>query len=131
MSDFIQFNEGTDYIAASGWPQVVWFPLSIDPVGVLNAQTSLPNVSEITGTGYSRISQNCPYGASGVLAFSTMIWTTGSAVDWPHNVCSIIAATKNNNTGVALCAWNLQPGGAPRDMSLPNTTEEVTPTYVG
>jgi hypothetical protein len=41
----------------------------------------------------------------------------------------VIAATSPDNTGHAICAWNLVTGGTARDMSAANTTEQVTPTY--
>lgn len=130
MADFVQFTEGSNYIILNGWPSTVWFLLSVNPVGVLTESTTLAAVGEITGTGYIRQSQPLPTPVGGVLSFATMQWTNGIQVDWPNTVHSVVAATTINNNGVALCAWNLQPNGLPRNLSVPNTTEECTPTYV-
>ena len=131
MSDFVEFNEGANYIAEHGWPNPVYFLLSASPVGVLTATSTLAGgVGEISGTGYERQSQPLPTVIGGVLAFATMYFTTGLAVDWPHDVVSLVAVTTLNNSGIALCAWNLQPNGTPRDMAAVSTTEQVTPTYI-
>lgn len=131
MADFVEFNEGADYITAHGWPSMTYFLLSSYPVGVLTALSKLSTgVGEITGSGYSRQYQVTPPSVGGVIPFVTMAWFTGAAIDWPANVVSIIAATTLNNSGVALCAWNLQPGAVPRNLSTINTTEQVTPTYI-
>ena len=131
MADFVEFNEGADYIAVNGWPSTVYFLLSELPVGVLTTLTTLASgCGEITGTGYGRLSQPLPTPVGGVLSFATMTWVTGAATDWPSRVVSLVAATTHDNSGKALCAWNLQPNGVPRDLSDSNTTEEVTPTYI-
>ena len=59
-----------------------------------------------------------------------MSFETATAADWPSNVKSIVLATDAATSGVAVCAWNLQTGGAARDMSATLTTEKVTPTLV-
>lgn len=131
MADFVQFNEGSNYIAVNGWPTTVYFLLSTHPVGVLSSLTTLAGgVGEISGTGYARMSQVLPTPVGGVLSFAQMTWDTGTATDWPPDVVSIVAVTTLNNSGIALCAWNLQTDGSPRDMSGSHTIEDVTPTYV-
>lgn len=131
MADFVQFDEGSNYIIQNGWPTTVYFLLSTAKVGALtNSSTLAGGLEEITGTGYARQSQARPTPVGGVLSFTQMTWATGVATDWPRNVTSIIAVTSPNNVGTALCAWNLQGGGAPRDMSGSNTYADVTPIYV-
>ncbi len=63
-----------------------------------------------------------------MVSFSQMSWSTGSATDWPSSVKSVVLVTTANNTGKAICAWNLIAGGAARDLSQANTTESFTPT---
>lgn len=130
MSDFIQFTEGSNYITQNGWPTTVWFLLLSVPVGTLTIGATLATLPEITGTGYSRMAQALPTVTGGALVFTQMTWANGVNIDWPHSVYGIAAATTSNNTGVALCAWNLQTNGVPRDLSNPNTFEEVSPIYV-
>lgn len=131
MADFVQFNQGSDYLALHGWPTTTWFLLSIYPVGVLDSGTTLNGgVGEIAGTGYQRISQATPASLGGVISFAEMTWAPGAAANWPNNVVSIVAATTSDNSGVAICAWNLQIDGLVRDLSLPGSVEHVSPTYV-
>lgn len=132
-ADFIAFGEGEDYIGDNGLPATVYFLLSTKPCSGSGSHATTDTLSgtgvgEITGTGYARDSQARPAGSSGVRAFSAMTWSTGAAADWPAGVKSVVAVTTPNNTGKALCAWNLQPGGAARDLSSPGTTETFTPT---
>ena len=130
MSDFIQFNEGSTYIAQHGWPTTVWFLLVRSPVSSYNQQDTLAGVDEISGTGYGRMAQTLPTIVDGVISFNAMTWTTGINTDWPPSVHAIAAATTSNNSGVCLCMWNLQTNGQPRNLSGTFTFEEVTPTYV-
>jgi hypothetical protein len=128
-TDFLTFNEGTDHVLSSGMPATCHFLLSTDNVAALSATSTLAGgVGEITGTGYGRTSQSLPTPTAGDLSFTPSTWTTGSATDWPASVCSIILATTSDNSGVAIAAWNLVPGGAGRDLSHASTTEVVTPT---
>lgn len=88
-------------------------------------------VGEITGTGYARQSQAAPTPSSAnpsAVAFSQMSWATGSATDWSSAVASIVLVSTSDNTGKAVCAWNLVAGGTTRNLAAANTTEQVTPT---
>lgn len=133
MANFIAFNEGKTELANNGLPATCRFLLSSRGVaaGTQHAagDTLGGGVGEITGTGYGRQSQAEPTAASGVVSFSQMSWATGSATDWPAGVRSVVLVTSADNTGKAICAWDLQsPSGAARDMSQANTTEQFTPT---
>lgn len=130
MADFVYINEGKDFVNVQGWPATVFFLLSTSAVGVITASSTLAGgVGEITGTGYTRKSQARPASSNGTLTFTTNTWQTLSATNWPNNVASIIAATTVDNTGKALCCWNLQVGGAVRDLSGANTTENSAPVF--
>ena len=133
MADFIAFNEGKTELAANGLPATCHFLLSTKGVDAGTAHTAGETLAgadlgEITGTGYTRKSQSEPAPVNGVVTFAQMSWDTGSATNWPNGVRSIVLATGSAGTGKAICAWNLQPGGAARDLSAANTTENVTPT---
>lgn len=134
MSDFVSFNEGRKYLATTGQglPSTCYFLLSTSAVSALPASSTLGGgVGEITGTGYARQSQSAPTPTSAspsVVAFSQMQWATGSATNWPNNVASVVLVTSADNSGHAICAWNLQTGGATRDLSQASTTEQFTPT---
>lgn len=133
MADFLVFTEGRNELAANGLPATCRFLLSTKSVDATNAFTagntlSGATVGEITGTGYARQSQAEPAAASGVVSFAQMSWVTGSATDWPSTARSVVLVTTADNTGKAICAWNLQPGGAARDLSQANVTEQFTPT---
>ena len=134
MANFIEFNEGKDYENQNGWPATVYFLLSTRGVAAgtqhAAADTLAGGVGEITGTGYSRKNQSRPTTSAGLMTFTQMQWTTGSATDWPNSVRSIVAVTSSDNSGKALAAWDLiAPSGAGRDLSQANTTENVTPSY--
>lgn len=129
MTDFIDFTEGQNYLLANGLPSTCYFLLSTDAVSSLTAASTLAGgVAEITGTGYARQSQAKPTPSGGAAAFAQMSWSTSTHTDWPAAVKSIILVTSADNSGHAICAWNLIAGGASRDLSQPNTTEQVTPT---
>src|SRR4051812_24931249 len=133
MADFISFNEGKSEMAANGLPATCYFLLSTKGVDAGTAHTAAETLAaadlgEITGTGAARKSQAEPTPVNGVVSFSLMSWATGAAADWPAGVRSIVLATGAAAVGKAICAWNLQVGGAARDMSAPNTTENVTPS---
>jgi hypothetical protein len=131
MADFIAFNEGKTEMASNGLPATCQFLLStksVDATTPFVATDTLASSGEITGTGYARKTQAEPTPVAGVVSFAQMSWATGAAVNWPAAVRSIILATSADNSGKMICAWNLQAGGTPRDLSAANTTENVTPT---
>ena len=128
-TDFLTFNEGIDHVLSSGLPSTCYFLLSTDNVAALTATDTLAGgIGEITGTGYARQSQALPTPTLGDITFAASTWNTGSATDWPSAVRSMALATTVDNSGVAICAWNLIPGGAARNLSTASTTESVTPT---
>ena len=131
---FLSFNEGRKYLLTNGdgLPATCYFLLSTKPcsgAGQLTVTDTLAGgVGEITGTGYTRQSQSAPTPSSAnpsAAAFSQMTWSTGSATDWSNAVKSIVLVTTSDNTGKAICAWDLS---ATRDMSQASTSEQVTPT---
>ena len=132
MADFLMFTEGKNELLASGLPATCYFLLSSRGVdaGTTHAagNTLAGGVGEITGTGYARQSQAEPTPSSGSAAFTQESWATGAATDWPAVVRSVVLVTTSDNTGKAICAWNLQTSGTARDMSGANTTLNVTPT---
>lgn len=132
MADFISFNEGRKEIASNGLPATVYFLLSTKDCNTLVVGDTLAGgVSEITGTGYTRQSEAEPTPSTAnpsSIAFAAKTYSTGAATNWPAGTKSIIAATTSDNSGKALCAWNLQAGGTARDMSGASTTLTFTPT---
>lgn len=132
MATFIAFNEGKTEVINNGLPATCRFLLSTRGVGAgtLHAATDTlaGGVGEITGTGYARTSQAEPTAASGVVTFVLMSWATVAATDWPAAVRSVVLCTTADNSGKAICAWDLQTTSAARDMSAANTTENFTPT---
>lgn len=133
-ADFIALTEGENYLLGTGkgLPATCYFLLSTKPTSGAGAlvvgDTLAGGVGEITGTGYARQSQAAPTPASGAAVFSQMTWATGAATNWPASVKSCILVTTSDNTGKAVCAWNLIAGGTARDLSQANTTEQFTPT---
>lgn len=131
MADFIVFDEGARELLDNGCPATCYFGLSaksVDGTNPYTAGNALATSGEISGTGYTRKSQAEPAAATRSKAFALMSWVTGAATDWPAAVRSIFLATTTDNTGKLICAWNLLTGGAARDLSQANTTENVTPT---
>lgn len=137
MADFLAFDQGIHELLDVGLPATCYFLLSTKKVGTGAAgehqagDTLAGGVGEITGTGYTRKNQAEPAAASRSKAFAQMTWNTGTATDWPAAVRSIVLVTTSDNTGKAICAWNLRTGassGLARDLSGGNTTEQVTPT---
>jgi hypothetical protein len=132
MADFIMFDQGANEILDNGLPATCRFLLSTKPCSGTGAHaaadTLAGGVGEISGTGYARQSQAEPAAAARAKAFAQMTWSTGSATDWPTAVVSVVLVTSADNAGKAICAWNLVAGGTARNMSAPNTTENVTPT---
>lgn len=133
MADFIVFDEGARELLANGLPATCRFMLStrgVDAGTAFTAGQTLAGATlgEITGTGYARQSQAEPAPSGRGVSFAQMSWSTGSATDWPAGVRSVVLVTTADNTGKAICAWNLQTGGVPRDLSGSNTTEQFTPS---
>lgn len=132
MADFIMFDEGANELLDNGLPSTCYFLLSTKDCNthvVGDTLAGAGNLGELTtGTGYTRKSQAEPAASGRAKAFSLMSWTTGAATDWPASVKSVVLVTTADNTGKGICAWNLQTGGAARDLSGANTTENVTPT---
>lgn len=135
MADFLAFTEGKNELMSSGLPSTCYFLLSTKGVDAGTAHTAGETLAgatlgEITGTGYARQSQSEPTPSGGTAAFAQMSFATAAATDWPAGTRSVVLATGAAGTGKAICAWNLQTGGAARDMSQANTTEAVTPTLI-
>ena len=133
MADFLLFDEGAGELLASGLPATCYFLLSTKSVDGTSPFAASDVIGtgdgEITGTGYARESQSEPaIGGDRDADFALMSWATGAATDWPADVRSVVLVTSSDDTGKMVCAWNLQTGGAARDMSGANTTENVTPT---
>jgi hypothetical protein len=139
MADFLMYDEGAKQVLKSGFPATARFLLSTKPCSGTGAHKvtdtlSGTGVGEITGTGYARLNQATPE-ASGTgeglraVSFALMTWLTEAHTDWPTEVKSAVLVTSADNTGKAICAWNLQTGGAARNLSGANTKEEFTPTY--
>jgi hypothetical protein len=132
VADFLSFNEGRKELASNGLPTTCYFLLSTkDCATHVVGDTLAGGVGEITGTGYSRQSQAEPTPTTAnptAVVFTLMSFATGAATDWPASVKSVVLVTTSDNTGKALCAWNLQAGGTARVMNSANTTESVTPT---
>lgn len=132
MADFISFNEGRKELVNNGLPATCYFLLSTrDCATHAVTDTLAGGVGEITGTGYARQSESEPTASAAnpaAVAFAQKSWATGSATNWPASVKSVVLVTSSDNTGKAICAWNLIAGGTARDLSQANTTENFTPT---
>jgi hypothetical protein len=133
VADFISFAEGKTELANNGLPSTCYFALSTFSVGATSPFAGSETLAgaafgEITGTGYARQSESEPTAVFGVVSFTQLTWSTGAATNWPAAVRSIVLMTGAAGTGKLICAWNLQTGGAARDLSAANTTENVTPT---
>lgn len=137
MSIYTAFNEGKNYLGANGLPANVYFFLSTKPCptdinapvgGEHNPTDTLVGAAmgEITGTGYARKTQTEPSPTGGNFIFSTMTWNTGAATDW-QSPKSIVASTTADNTGVAICAWNLIAAGTAVNLGAASTPLAVTP----
>lgn len=136
MSDTITFDEGVDQLLApgKGWPTEVSFLLSLKPCSGAGAHKStdtyVGGVGEIKGTGYlaKKVVVAAASGSGDgerALAFAAQVWETTTHTDWesPKSVVAYDSTTKK-----AICAWNLQAGGAARPMGEANLKEEFTPT---
>ena len=132
MADFISFNEGRKELANNGLPATCYFLLSTKDCATHAVTDTLGGgVGEITGTGYARQSQAEPTASAAnpsAVAFTQMTWSTSSATDWSSSVKSCVLVTTSDNTGKAICAWNLQAGGGARNLAAASTTENFTPT---
>lgn len=132
MADFLSFNEGRKELANNGLPSTCYLLLSTKDCNThVVTDTLAGGVGEITGTGYARQSQAEPTASAAnpsVVAFAQATWQTLTATDWPASVKSCVLATTSDNTGKAICAWNLVTGGTARAMNAANTTENFTPT---
>lgn len=133
MADFISFNEGRKEIADNAKPATSYFFLSTKDCNTHVVGDTLVGAAmgEITGTGYARQSEATPAATSAnpsAVAFAVKTFATGAAADWPASVKSCVLATTPDNTGKAICAWNLVTGGTARAMNAANTTENFTPT---
>src|SRR3954469_18892566 len=132
MADFLSFNEGRKELANNGLPTTTYFLLSTKDCNThVVGDTLAGGVGEITGTGYARQSEAEPTASAAnpsAVAFAQKPFATGAATDWPASVKSVVLATTSDNTGKAICAWNLVTGGTARAMNAANTTENVTPT---
>jgi hypothetical protein len=135
--DFLAFNEGSQYLLThgDGLPATCYFLLSTSSCNGAggSAQFTVGNtlaggLGEITGSGYARQSQSAPVPVGSVISFAQMTWLTTTNSNWPNNVRSIVLASTPDNSGHAICAWNLTPGGGVRDLSQPQTTYNNTPT---
>ena len=129
MADFIAFDEGEARLGTAGLPSTVSFDLSTKSIDSTSPFVETDNYSSrgvISGTGYAADTASRPTGTGGTFTFAQLSWSTGANTDWPAAVRSIVATDGT----VIFCAWNLQTGGAARDLSASNTTENVTPTLV-
>jgi hypothetical protein len=132
VADFIVFDEGANELLDSGTPATVHFLLSTKGVDAGTAFTEADELGtgdgEITGTGYARQPETTPAAAAREIEWPQAVWETLTDTDWPAAVRSVVAATTADDTGVMLCAWNLQVGGAARDLSAASTTQRFTAT---
>lgn len=132
MADFIVFDAGADLILDEGVPANAFFALSTKSVDGTTpfAVTDVIATSdgEITGTGYTRQTQVTPAASSRDVAFVQVSWDTDVNTDWPAAVRSCVLMSTSDDTGVMICAWNLQAGAVARDMSAAETIERFTAT---
>jgi hypothetical protein len=141
MADFISFDEGEDWILQNDLEAAtVWFLLSSRscPADINSpaagehggGDTLATGVGEVSyWTGGARQTQGVPVPTAGVIDFATEQWATGAQTDGPASVKSVVMVTSSDNSGKAICAWNLQTGGAARSFALANTTLDFTPDY--
>jgi hypothetical protein len=123
ISDFVLFTDGSNAVLESGITGSCSFALSTKTAEELGAATKAGSFSEITGTGYARISETAPASAGGKKTFAPKEWKTETHTDWPAGTKSVVML----NASVAICAWNLREGGGARDMSGASTTETFSP----
>lgn len=140
MANTIMFDEGMQLLSRLGLPSTCYFALStksVDSTTPFSVADTLAGtlIGEVntggSATGYARIGTATPAMSGHTESFPQLTWTTGTALDWPATVRSVVLVTVASGVaGTAICAANLQSGGAARDMSAANTTEKVTPTLV-
>jgi hypothetical protein len=131
MAEFISFDEGRSELANSGLPPTCYFLLSTKSCADhLTTDTLTAGVGEITGTGYTRQTESEPAASAGVVSLGAQVFATGAETDWPASVKSCVLVTTADDSGVAVCAWNLASEGTGRDMAGPNITETITPELV-
>lgn len=133
MPDFLSFNEGRKELADNAKPATSFFLLSRKDCNTLLVTDTLVAAAflEATGTGYARQSEATPAASAAnpsVVAYAVKTWATGAAADWPSDVKAVILVTTVDNTGKAICAWNLVTGGTARAMNAAGTTLNFTPT---
>jgi hypothetical protein len=127
MADFKTFNEGQDFLGEGTGVANNWhFDLGTVVVDSLTEATTYATRGAATGTGYAQQVAANPGFTNGTATFATVTWSTGANTDWPAAVYTCVAS----NGTVAICAWNLQAGGASRAMNAANTTENFVPTLV-
>jgi hypothetical protein len=134
MPEFMGFGEGGHYVRDFGLPRTCWFALStkaVDDFSVID--TLAGGIGEVSGTGYARQSQPAPNwsppwpGETVIAEFEPVVFTTHTARDWPDAVRSIVLVTTEDDSGVAIAAWDLREGGKSRDMSEAYTTDTSVP----
>lgn len=131
MADFLIFNAGLSELVSNGLPTTCYFLLSDRSCDDHSPTDTLSGgVGEIDGTGYERQVEAEPAAVAGTVAFDQMEWFTDTATDWSDSARSVVLATSDDDSGVAICAWNLLEGGGSRNLGQPNTTERFTPTLV-
>ena len=136
MADFISFNEGRKYLANTGLATSASGYLLLSKYGVsqyavTDVLAGAVSAQEVTGTGYARKAQVFPTASSAnptALVFSQASWDTSTNTDWPSSVKSCVLVTSSDDTGKAICAWNLVAGETARDMSAAHTVENFTPS---
>lgn len=131
MADGSWFNEGKNEIGSNGLPSNLYFLLSTRSCPAnINApaagehapgDTLAGGVGEITGTGVTRKTQAEPTPTAGTFTTALLSWANGAATDWQAPK-SIVVCTTSDNTGKALCAANINPGGGAFDFSVAGTT---------
>jgi hypothetical protein len=141
VADYVTFREGMGYLGGSGLPASTYLMLSnksVDGTAAFTKNDTLVSAANgeintiTTATGYKRGTCAEPTPSGGTFTFPQKTFATDVNTDWPSGVRSCVLCTtpSGDNSGVLICAWNLQTGGGARDMSAANTTEQITPTFV-
>jgi hypothetical protein len=132
MADYLNFTAGDDLILADGLPSTCFLALSSKPCSGSGCHvvgdTLAGGIGEIGGTGYGRQSQAAPTPSGGEAVFTVVDFATGTATDWPSSVKSVVLVSSADNSGTAIAAFNLIAGGAARNLSQAQITEQVTVT---
>ena len=118
--DFLVFHSGRKHLEENGIPVLRHFILSSKatsgPGALAKHATTIAQLGEITGDGYER-NVNVLHGQ---IDYGPQEWSSGIALNWSADVRSVVMVSPAD---VPLCAWNLRPGGLPRNLSLPSTSE--------